>query len=237
MPLPPRAFILATLLTCTAALAEKPQSWTPGELALLPEYCPDSQGFDHTRTGERKSPRAEHWVSLMGEAFWSVHHYCWGLMNFRRAQAAGLNAQQRTYLITSAIQDYHFVVRNATADFPLLPEIFSRIGEAHLLLGQISPASEAFDNARRLKPDYWPPYVAWAEAMAKRGLKEEAKASIETAVDRMPNEPRVIELALKLGVSRTRIATAQAAAASRAALPAEPASAAASAADSGASAP
>ena len=198
------ALLLSLMLSSPVARADRPVGWTPGELALLPNYCPDTQGFAHTRTGEHRSPRADYWVGLMGETFWSLHHYCWGLMNLRRAQQARLPPQARDHLIGTVIQDYHFVLRNADDGFVLLPEVLTRLGEAHLLLGQHGAANAAFLRARAVKPDYWPPYVAWANKQMEMGLTDGARETMTAALEHMPAEPRVQELAWRLGLSTVK---------------------------------
>ncbi|HMO46577.1 MAG TPA: hypothetical protein PKB14_11175 [Rubrivivax sp.] len=210
---PLTSILIALLLVMSAdARADRPLDWTEGELAVLPDYCRDTQGFNHTRTGPQKSPRADYWVSLMGETFWSVHHYCWGLMNQRRAQMAGVSRQQREHLIDSAIRDYQFVVRNMQGRFVLLPEILTRIGEAHLLLKQYAAANDAFLRAREVKPDYWPPYASWAEAQLQLGLKAGARQTVEAALQYLPEEPRILALAKRADVPAETIAAAQTAA-------------------------
>lgn len=206
---------LTALLTCSAAHADRPAGWTEGELALLPEYCADTQGFNHTRTGPQRSPRADYWVGRMGEGFWTMHHSCWALMNLRRAQLAIGSKQQREHLINSAIRDFQFVVRNTPSDFVLLPEVLTRMGDAHLLLKQYAAANDAFLRARELKPTYWPPYASWASLQLENGLKEGARQTVEAALQYLPEEPHILALARRAGVPAETIAAAQAAARSR----------------------
>ncbi len=236
------ALTAALLLIGADARADKPRNWTEGELALLPSYCRDTQGFAHTQSGPQRSPRAEHWIALMGETFWSMHHYCWGLMNLNRAQMAGVPRQQREFLIGTSIDDYQFVLRTLRPDFPLLPEVLTRIGQAHLLLKQYDAASAAFMRAREVKPDYWPPYVDWAEAQLQLGLTAGARQTMEAALNYLPDEPRVLALAQRSGMGAEAIAAAQRAARQRAAAASapqapEPPASAAQTAEPAASAP
>jgi tetratricopeptide (TPR) repeat protein len=114
-----------------------------------------------------KSPRADHWVSLIGPGFWNTHHYCYALANVRRAEAAGVDAQRRTYLYKKAVADYYYTIVNSPSDLPLLPEIYTRMGEAYLRLNDLANAATAFGRAQELKPAYWPAYVRWIDVLIK----------------------------------------------------------------------
>lgn len=179
------------LLCCTSAWAQKPNDITPGEWALAPEFCPDVQGFRYGDQYHNTSPRAGYWVSLMGDNFWHMHHHCWAVINLKRANAAGISASQRRALLIGAKNDFGYVIRNARPDFVMLPEIFTRMGDVQVLLGEHGGAMEAYQWARKLKPDYWPPYVRWAEVLDKIGKKKEALALVEQILRITPNDPIV----------------------------------------------
>ena len=108
------------------------------------------------------SPNAPKWVGLMGKGFWAIHHYCWALINLRRAQKPSMPANERQSTREYAIDDMNYVIENTPADFILLPEIYTKIGEVLLSLKRAPEARDAFAKARALKPDYWPPYFQWA---------------------------------------------------------------------------
>lgn len=213
----PGFFLVCAMLFCEAASADfKPQNVTAGEMALLPEYCPDTQGFQYGDQHYNTSPRAAYWVGLMGKSFWAHHHYCWALIYINRAKAAGLRPQEREALYRWAINDYRYVVQHSTPDFVLLPEVWTRMGEAYVLLGANGSALEAFGAARRIKPDYWPPYVRWAEVLARLGKRTEALAHLEEGLERMPTERALIEAYERLGGNHARFARSPRAAASAA---------------------
>lgn len=198
------AALIRSILVCfafvPAAHALKPTNVTDGELALMPPYCVDVQGFKYGASANNRSPRALYWISRMGEEFWALHHYCWGLINLHRAQNIGLTKPQGRFLVQSAINDYHFVIQNARPTFPLLPEIYTRVGEAQLILRQHDAARQAFDKARSIKPDYWPPYVRWADALVSLKLDAQARSLIAEGLAIMPTEPALLEKARQLGV-------------------------------------
>jgi tetratricopeptide (TPR) repeat protein len=180
--------VSALVAGCQWAAAQKPENVTDGELALLPEYCPDTQGFKYGDQS-RASPRAPYWLGLMGPSFWHHHHYCWGLLKVRRALGPGVRAELRTGGLQSAMGDFDYVVRNADPKFVMLPEIFLKMGDTYLLLGNYALAKDNYAFAARAKPDYWPAYVNWAAALERLGKKPEALTHIGVGLRLNPNEP------------------------------------------------
>lgn len=173
---------------------------TDGEMALLPPYCPDTQGFKYGDAyGSNMSPRAPYWVGLMGKTFWAVHHYCWALINLHRSQLPGVSATMRRGMLESVIGDYNYVIVNGTADFVLLPEILTRMGEAHMMLGNAGQAYEAFARARAVKPDYWPAYLRWAAVLEKSNQKAEAKKLIAEGLRHAPDAKPLLDQYRSLG--------------------------------------
>lgn len=193
-----RQSCLALILAAGCATASAaPENITRGELALLPEYCPDTQTF--SADDARTSSKGERWRALFGPTFAAMHHYCWGLINFNRAKDRRMPAQARQGLLESSINDYQYVLKFAPAGFPLLPEIYLRIGEAALELKTYDRAFEAFSLSRQTKPDYWPPYARWADALKALGKKGEALAHLELGLRLMPQERALIGPYEKLG--------------------------------------
>lgn len=181
------------------AQAQMPPDITRGEFALLPEYCPDTQGFKYGDATYNTSPRAGYWIGLMGPSFWHMHHYCWALIRVQRASAIGLPAPTRQGHLQAAVSDYRYVIVNATPDFVLLPEVFTRMGEAYASLENYGAAMDAFNRAREIKPDYWPPYLRWSDILIKIGKRKEAKEHIEKILALLPDEPAVQQQYRRLG--------------------------------------
>jgi tetratricopeptide (TPR) repeat protein len=186
------AEILRYLLAGIAALGlsvamAKPANIGEGEMALLPPYCIDTMGFKYGDAYSNPSPRAGHWVGLMGKNFWAMHHYCWALIDLKRSGAAGKTPQERLFHRESAVGDIGYVVKNTSPNFILLPEILTTLGGAYLLLSRVGEANDAFENARKLKPDYWPAYTDWAAFLIKQGQKTEAKALVKTGLEYRPD--------------------------------------------------
>jgi tetratricopeptide (TPR) repeat protein len=184
-----RALLSVCLALPALACAQKPAGVSDGEIALLPEYCADTQGFKYGDASFNTSPRANYWVGLMGPSFWHHHHYCWALVKVRRALAPGVRPEQRTAGLQNAVGDYDYVVRLSDPQFVMLPEVFLKMGDAFVLLGDYARAGESFAASAKRKPDYWPAYVNWAAVLEKIGKKQEALAHIGLGLRNSPNEP------------------------------------------------
>lgn len=204
-PMPRQVCLVRVLASTLVALgtttqAQSPPNVTAAEMAMLPEYCIDTQGFVYNKPGSGNvSPRAPQWVAVMGDDFWHHHHYCWGLLKYRRATAPGVPQVHRTNWLRGAIGDYEYVIRRAKPTFVMLPEVLLRLGEAHLALDEYAAAHAAFEAALARKPDYWPAYQRWAEALAKVGKVDEARAHLRKAMERAPNEPALMNYYRELG--------------------------------------
>lgn len=183
----------------TGMAAAKPDNITEAELKLLPRFCRDTQTFGYGDANFNRSPRAGHWVSLMGNTFWAMHHYCWAQINMNRSRKSGLTAQARRGLWESVRGDYGYVINNAPPDFIMLPDIYTRVGEVELLLDHPDKANEAFAHARELKPDYWPAYSHWAEFLIKIGRRPDALKLVTSGLEHSPDAKVLLEQFRVLG--------------------------------------
>lgn len=179
-----------------AAIAA-PDNITRGELSLLPPYCPETQTF--SAEDARTSASGAQWRAMIGPTFSALHHYCWGLISVHRSKLPGTPALTRQGLLMSSINDFRYVLQAAAPNFPLLPEVYLRVGESQLELKAFGQASEAFALARESKPDYWPPYVRWADALVSLGKKADALAHLEQGLRIMPIERALIDAYGRLG--------------------------------------
>lgn len=180
--------LLGAGLICLSTLATaKPDNITSEEMAMLPRYCPYTESFGNSGFRGAPSPGARPWVAIMGDGFWAVHHYCWAQINLQRALRNRTPAQTRQHLLETVVADYGYVIANTKKDFILLPEIFTRMGEAYLLLSRFNDANVAFAKARALKPDYWPAYSQWADFLIGHGKKPEAKLVVKAGLEYSPN--------------------------------------------------
>jgi hypothetical protein len=182
-----------------SASAGKPDNVTNAEMVLLPRYCPDTMGFNYGDATWNTSPNAAKWVAMMGHGFWAVHHHCWALIKFHRAERATMDSGQKLAYRESALGDFWYVVKNTNSDFVLLPEIFTWIGRTEILLGHPSNAGEAFARARASKADYWPAYSYWAEFLVTAGHRADAMAIVKAGLQQAPNAKPLLDLFGRLG--------------------------------------
>jgi tetratricopeptide (TPR) repeat protein len=181
------------------------KNMTAAELAAAPRYCPYTQAYGRSGSPDAPSAEAKRWVAIMGPTFWHLHHYCWGKMNLQRAMRSTATEQERKGLLGSVVGDYHYVVRNGTRDFILLPEIYVGIGEVELRRGNPQEAGKAFAEARTLKPDYWPAYSHWAEFLMRSGRQAEARQLVRIGLEHNPDARTLREQYRLLGGNPSEI--------------------------------
>jgi tetratricopeptide (TPR) repeat protein len=190
------AAVACLIFVSIAAEAELPYPQskpTESEWRLLPKYCPDTQGLG--KYG-RNSPNAPKWIAMMGETFWALHHYCFGILKFNRSQMSGYPSEVRQGLKRSALGEFGFVTRLMPQNYVLAPEIYTYVGRTHLLLDELEQANEAFAKARRARPDYWPAYSWEATYLADHGAKDRARALVLEGLQHAPDS-RTLQLILK----------------------------------------
>ena len=193
-----QALIAASVLMSQLALADTPLNITPGEVALLPPYCRDSQTFGLQGFREGPHPKQQVWIAEMGQTFWAIHHYCWALVSASRAKRAGVSPQQRVGLYQAAIADSFYVLEHAQPDFVLLPEIYLRMGQFAVGAGDPVRAAEFFEKSRDRKPDYWPAYVELVNLNLSLGRKQVAINTARAGLQAVPEQPNLKELLSKL---------------------------------------
>jgi tetratricopeptide (TPR) repeat protein len=129
----------------------------------------------------------------MGETFWHVHHYCYGMLKALRAETMDLSPQVRRALLVSAITEVEYVLRRAPPEFVLLPELYLRVGDYQRKLGLVVDAIGSYERSRAVKPDYWPPYVEQAKLNLSIGRRDAAIQVLEAGLALMPQESRLVE--------------------------------------------
>ena len=178
-----RVFVGGMLLPLALFISTPAQAGMPtltrGEMAMLPAYCPDTQGFGYGDAYFNTSPRAGHWVGLMGKSFWAMHHHCLGIYKVQRSTRPGVSAINRKFHLESSVDEFNYVIENVTPDFVMLPEVFRMRGDSQLKLGRLADAGDSYAIARRIKPDYAPAYINWADELVRTGLKKNALTLLE----------------------------------------------------------
>jgi tetratricopeptide (TPR) repeat protein len=235
-PFAPAALLLPAAVATLVALAPlpalaRPDGVSQNELSRMPEYCIDTEGFGygHKRSANR-SPRASHWEGLMGDGFWTLHHYCYGLIYRDRLLRRTITIPaRRTFTVGQMIAEYYFVIQNTGPDFILLPEVWVRIGEGELMRENIGAAHDAFREARRLRPDYWPAYTLWAEVLMRARAPEKARQVLAEGLSHAPDSRELLEAYRAAGGDPARLPPRRAIAAAATPAPVEAAPAPASA--------
>ena len=185
-------------VAASTALASLPPNVSKSEMDSIPEYCPHTMGFNYKQSSP--SPKAPYWIAVMGSNnLWTVHHYCWALINLRRAENKALSAQVRGGLLNEAIGDIYWTLEHCDRDFVLLPEIYTRLGDAELMCSNTGAAYDAYLRARQLKPDYWPAYSNWAAALIKVGLKNDARKLVQEGLMQVPDSKVLLDQYKLLG--------------------------------------
>lgn len=196
-----RNFWPAALLTLlsTTSIAGRPPNITPEEIALLPNYCPYTQGFQYgIKLGMNNHPMAERWHGTIGPAFMDLHHYCWALIELQRASKRSTPDEIKKGLRLSALGNLWYVINKGHNDLALLPEIYTWIGRTELQLERPTQADTAFKKAREIKPNYWPAYYHWGEHLFSNKNNTEARHIVIEGLKHSPTAKPLQELLRKL---------------------------------------
>jgi tetratricopeptide (TPR) repeat protein len=171
------------------------RGYTQGEWALMPDWCIDSQdgpyGSPEGAGYTNKSPRAGKWVGLMGSDFWHMHHYCRALRDMQRAQSAAISKRDKDFVLARALGDFDYVLQNCQPGMVLMPEVYLRLGDLYLMRNDLPNAGMAFEQSRKLKPDYWPAYDRWIDALIGLRQWEPARRLAQEGLAKIPNEPNL----------------------------------------------
>lgn len=169
------------------------QAYDPREVALLPRYCIYTQLFRDRVPGGSNAKEMERWSSLMGPSYEHMHHYCWGLMKTNRSLLFARTRQVRVFYLEDSIREFDYVIRNATPNFMMLPEIFTKKGENLIRLGRGPLAILELQRALESKPDYWPPYAAISDYFKEIGNLVQAREWVEKGLSASPNTKALIQ--------------------------------------------
>lgn len=160
--------------------------YDPREVVMLPEYCKYTQLFRDRVPGGNDREMIQRWHATMGDVFIHMHHYCWGLMHLHRAKVLARDAQARGFNYDSAVREFDYIMERTSRDFPLLPEMLTKKGEALLGRGKAALALAEFERAIELKPDYWPPYALISDHYRANGDLVKARQILEEGLKRSP---------------------------------------------------
>jgi tetratricopeptide (TPR) repeat protein len=197
------AAVVATLAPVAAEAQIRPEvrnrggGYTAGQWALLPEWCRYTQDNAEAWRANipwHAVPEAQKWIALLGPDMQHLHHYCRGMRaELLLTSIPDLNPRERLTLNERIVDEMQYIISTCQPTMRLMPEVLIKKGDAHLRMGQLPLASEAFEQSRRLKPDYWPAYTRWADVLISLKQFDRARALIEEGLANAPGEPQLLE--------------------------------------------
>lgn len=186
--------LLAVL--CGAAEAA-PNPITKEQYQLLPPYC---RNQEHVAPLLYRPTAEGEWRRRLGRDYLHIHHYCWGLVHMLNAYKLGTTSGKGRFQFEEAIDDFQFSInatlvnKGVTPGAALLPEMFTKLGEAQLALRDYNNAEAAFRSAWEGNPAYAPPYVWWAQHLLKHGRAGDALAVAEEGIKHAPDSKSLAKL-------------------------------------------
>lgn len=163
------------------------EAYDPREVAMLPRYCIHTQLFRDRVPGGNDKATIDAWYAQMGPAFHAMHHYCWGLMKTNRGLLLSRDPDTRRFYLNDSISEFDYVIRSATDDFVMLPEILTKKGENLVRLGKGPLAVYSFEKAATLKPDYWPAYAQLSDYYRSNGEVGKAREVLNQGLAAAPD--------------------------------------------------
>lgn len=195
-----RMLIFLCVYLLTQSVQARIPDITDAEKALTSPFCIDTEAFGgaHQCQGGR-TPKSHYWQRVLGNGFCHLHHYCWAEIHLLRANKHSTSPEERQRQFQYAIGEFSYVIRHSPRDFVLLPEVYTRLGQAALRINDYTAADDAFRNARELKPDYWPAYSHWAEYLIRVGEHSAARKIVTDGLHHAPNAKTLLDQLQRLG--------------------------------------
>jgi len=167
----------------SASLAIGSFNPTQHELALLPPYC----AVKARKNGnDARLPDVQKWMSVLGEGYIDIHHYCDALLLMNRADMAMGNTMTINGYYSRALKDFDYLAGRLPADYLLNPEILLNKGRLLLRMHKDADAVQSFRRSIQLNRKYVPAYAALSDYFAEAGNKAKAKAVVKEGLGEMP---------------------------------------------------
>jgi len=192
------------IVTCSAGLvllmlgrSGFPQ-WKPTnvEMQLLPQYC-----YARFEYGvQRKHPVVKKWMSVFGEDWLHVHHWCAGLNFLRRAESSfgtdSASISEKRGNTAAAQRNFQYMIVNVDATWPLWPPLLVKSGDAFALQKQYAEALKAYRAAIARKPNYSAAWAALSDVYKKLDAIDDARGALTKGLKYSPNS-RLLKRKLK----------------------------------------
>jgi tetratricopeptide (TPR) repeat protein len=175
-----------------------------GDLDMAPRYCMYTQLIRSAAPGGNNPEEIERWQSLMGETFIHMHHYCAALIETNRALYTSRSRQERLFYLDHSIYEFDYIIRNATPDFKLLPEIHTKKGQNLIRLDKGAQGIAELQRAIALKPDYWPPYAYISDYFKEVGDVASAREWLEKGLSASPNTKALTQRLAELNTPQSK---------------------------------
>jgi tetratricopeptide (TPR) repeat protein len=179
-------------------------AYDPREVAMLPSYCKYTNLFRGSVPGGNNQAEIARWHAIVGDTFYAMHHYCWGIMKTNRAMLLTREKKYRLFYLEDSILEFEYVLRYTPENHVLLPEILTKKGENLIRLDRPAEGIRDLTRAIDAKPDYWPAYVVMSDYYKATGDRKKAREVLEKALSFSPNAKAVQRRLADLDASAKR---------------------------------
>lgn len=189
------AFIgmLFLILSPTELHAQSKPEGTPSEQARLPKYCLVRFKDD------KQSPEANSVIAKMGfQNFLSIHHYCYAQVFLQRA-AVAQSQRDADYQRQLAVKEYGYMIRAATPDFWMRPQMYVELGRIHVVLRNHAEATRLYGAAIAANPTYLSAYLLLIGQLRQRDGNAQALEIATVGLRNLPDSEALKKLYLELG--------------------------------------
>ena len=158
---------------------------TESEWITWPEYCQarylvSAAGSNSSYSGRIPHSVIKSWEARIGPEVWySLHHYCAGIVILTRAKFA-TDSRQREFLNRNALAECQYTLARTPNTHPMHAEIASRVGLVYGELNETDQALRSFDLAINSCPECAVGYQSKAMFHRARGQLDEARQTLET---------------------------------------------------------
>ena len=186
----------------SAANASVQAKYSQEELRALPRVCL-AQQFIARDLYEKvvSEDEKDMWARRLGPSYSSFHHFCWGLIDMRRASA---DRTTQKFHYRRAIDNFDYVINytlRTDISFPMFPEVLLRKGMALQFLEKHAEAAAEFNNAIRAKPDYTPAYAALVDLYIDIEDFAEARSILDKGLRAAPQSKILLSKRAELDAS------------------------------------
>lgn len=143
---------------------------SPAELASLPAFCAVRAQPYGNQPGH---PEVKPWLSIYGQDWIHMHHYCSGLNAINRSYRSA-NRKEKENALQNAVSEFDYTLRNISQNTRLSAEVFMARGQALLGLGRTPAANRDLEQALVIDPSLRRAYGLLADSYI--ALKQRDKA-------------------------------------------------------------